>query len=388
MKTKFLLGGLLLSMTFKCLPLCAANIPVAEGYPDWQGVVDKNYVTGRMICPSDLRQKVTIVLEIENCANLSNLLVQAGGLTHQARTPYGYTWEQGGLQRNAIFLVSVRNKKDTATIIDTIKKLGKAGTEWDLAGIYLNWEVPFYENVTFVGGPDTAGKRPYFYVLGPGGSTILSQGTVSEKSVKEAVAVIQKELAKLKNAETPWIPFFGSVPEPKYFPQVAKTLDEGKPLPPLEKALLKEVQSKDPEKAKEAQILYDALNQTRSDLIQRVIMESSTAPHVAYSDIQKVLKYWASEKKRFEDVLKRIEADPDMKKMAKIFAQVLVWEDPKFTCKNAGEAKKIVAELKKMKKILDKIGDSENVFVQNAAALTGAKIDELVDLIPTKVAGK
>ena len=29
--------------------------PVAEGFPIWTGVTDKNYVQGRELCPSDLR---------------------------------------------------------------------------------------------------------------------------------------------------------------------------------------------------------------------------------------------------------------------------------------------------------------------------------------------
>lgn len=56
-------------------------------------------------------------------------------------------------------------------------------------------------------------------------------------------------------------------------------------------------------------------------------------------------------------------------------------------CKNAGEAKKIVAELNKMKKDLGKLKDSKVVVVQNGALLMDMKVDELIAQMPTKVAG-
>ena len=39
--------------------------PVAEGFVDWIGAVDKNQLSGRNLCPSDLRHKFVIVIEVD-----------------------------------------------------------------------------------------------------------------------------------------------------------------------------------------------------------------------------------------------------------------------------------------------------------------------------------
>ena len=45
--------------------LVAAPAPVASGFPVWQGVTDGNHVAGRRLCPSDLRDKVVVVVEFD-----------------------------------------------------------------------------------------------------------------------------------------------------------------------------------------------------------------------------------------------------------------------------------------------------------------------------------
>ena len=51
--------------------------PVAEGYPTWTGVTAKNYVQGRELCPSDLRHKVTIVIDLKMSEKLDEQLALA-----------------------------------------------------------------------------------------------------------------------------------------------------------------------------------------------------------------------------------------------------------------------------------------------------------------------
>ena len=71
-----------------------------------------------------------------------------------------------------------------------------------------------------------------------------------------------------------------------------------------------------------------------------------------------------------------------------MFCKVMVWADPAFTCKNAGEAKKIVAELNKMKKDLDKLKKSEVIVIQNGALLMDTQVDELIATIPSRLPEK
>lgn len=49
------------------LVACAAgkDDPVAAAYPDWTGLTAKNRIIGRELCPSDLRHKVAIIVELE-----------------------------------------------------------------------------------------------------------------------------------------------------------------------------------------------------------------------------------------------------------------------------------------------------------------------------------
>ena len=64
----------------------------------------------------------------------------------------------------------------------------------------------------------------------------------------------------------------------------------------------------------------------------------------------------------------KIKSVPDAEKLAKIFTKVMVWADSDFVCKNAGEAKKIVAELeKKIKPQIAKMKESNVIVIQNGA---------------------
>ena len=370
--------------------------PVAEGYPDWQGIDAKSYVCGREICPSDLRHKVTVVLEIEPGANLQSQLVMAapfGTATGLAQMGFGVNWEDYELPRNVIFVVSNRGNggaKDHEAILEALKY--KGDDQQKSAGLrsYQSSACAVYDGVTFTGAPDSTGKRPYVYVMGPTGKEPLYQGALDAAGVKAAQAAIAKGKKEIEGWESKWQPFYGNIPEPKYLPLLAKTLEKGKtaklaPLKAVEAAALKNVVSKDEEKAKEGQILFDAMSQTRSDLVMRIKMEVGACPHRAYYDIQELLKYWPSEKKRLDAAYAKLKANPEVEPLAKMFCKLMEWSKPDFTCKNAGEAKKIVQDLNKMKKSIEKMKESKNISVQNGAQLIDMKIDELVSVIPTKV---
>ena len=370
--------------------------PVAEGFPDWQGMSAKSFIMGREIGPSDLRHKVAVVVEIEPNASLQSQLVLAA----QFSTKVGlanFGWDGGNwetiesLPRNLIFVVSNRGggrDKDHEAIKEALKYKGDDTTISASLSQYRGVSCSMYDDLTFTGAPNSTGKRPYVYVMGHEGKEPLFQDTLTADSVKKANAAISKALAKMKEAQGSWKPFFGNIEESKYFPVVAKTIEKGKPLAPVSKALLKDVLSKDEEKAKEAQILYDAIEQTRSDLILRIGMEASACPHRAYYDVQKLLRYWPSERKRLDSAMARIKANPEAMKLAQMFCKIMVWADPNFTCKNAGEVKKIVAELNKMKKDLEKLKESKVIIVQNGALTMDSQVDELIAIIPTKVPEK
>ena len=367
--------------------------PVAEGFPDWQGVSAKNHIAGRAICPSDLRHKVTVVIEVEPNEKLQEQLIMAGGLIGvRAVGGFNENWETLELPRDQIALVSCwGGGKKQEQVLAALKSNDKTASQ-RLSGLRGDF-CSIYDGVTFTGAPDATGKRPYVYVMGPEGKEPLFKGALNEAALKDAAAAIEKGKKTIAGWDPKWRPFFGNIAEPKFNTSLAKTLEKGKTakvasLVPVEKALLTDVKSKDAEKAKEAQVLYDALNQTRSDLVLRIRMEAGKCPHRAYYDIQELLKYWPSEKKRVEAAATRIKGNPELEQLAKIFCKVMEWSRPDFTCKNAGAAKKITQELNKMKKTLAKLKESKEIAVQNGAMTVEMKVDELISAIPAKVPAK
>lgn len=395
MKTKMTaVMGVLMPAILLAAPPAAKVDPVAEGYPDWQGMSAKTFIMGRELVPSDLRHKVAIVVDVQPNDKLQEQLVLAATFAQKVGMPTGWeggNWETLELPRNVIFVVSNRGggkDKDHEAIKAALKYKGDDQAISAALVQYRGMACSMYDDITFTGAPDSTGKRPFVYVMGPEGREPLCQGELNAAMMKTANAAIAKGKKQIEGWETKWRPFYGNIGEPKFFPVLAKTLDKGKPLAPVEKAILKDVVAKDPEKAKEAQILYDALCQTRSDLVMRIKMEVAACPHRAYYDIQQLVKYWPAEKKRLEAVYAKLKTVPDAEKMAKMFIKLKTWADPEFTCKNAGESKKILAELNKMKKDLEKMKESKVIVVQNGALLMDIQVDELISTIPLKVPAK
>ena len=379
----------------------AAKIdPVAEGYPDWQGLTAKNYIAGREIGPSDLRHKVTIVIEIEPNEKLVEQLALASKLAGRAAfsTGFGANWEDLELPRDLIAAFSVRgaNAKSREEIVETLtskKKIADKDTASAISKLGGPTGCPFYDDLTFTGAPDGTGKRPFVYVMGPTGKEPLFAGKLDAAGLKEANAAIAKGKKEIAGWDPKWRQFYGNIDTPKFNVTLAKVLEKGKtakiaPLAPVSKALLTDVKSKDPERAKEAQILYDAIEQTRSDLVLRIGLEAGACPHRAYYDIQQLLKYWPAELKRVEAAKKQIETAPNAKMMGEIFVKLKEWGDPSFLCKNAAETKAIVANLQKMKKALAPVKESTNITAQNGALLLDMRIDDLITQMPNKVAAK
>lgn len=366
--------------------------PVAEGYPDWQGLVEKNHIRGREICASDLRQRAVVVFETDvNSPALAQQLLSSAqlvALTGLAGAAHGVNWEDRELPRDFILVHvvhgGVKGEEQLAAALKPPKDVdeSKATMYQTLNGAF----VPYYDNITFTGAPDTTGKLPYVYVLGAAGKEIVFQGAADTAGLRSAMTAAKKEVAKVKAVE--WKPFYGSVNEPQFFAkEMAKAVEKGK-IALTAKAILKGVTDKNADKAKEAQILYDAINQFRSDLVMRIKMEAYACPHRAYYDIRQLLKYWPSEKKKIEAQMQRINQIPGAMALCKMFAQVLEWANPSFTPKNASDAKSIVANMNKMKKQLAVMRESKVMVVQNGALLLDSQLDQLISEMPSRVPAK
>ena len=365
----------------------AKDDPVAPGFPVWRGVEDKNHVCGRRRTPSDLRHKVTIFLEVDANDKLQEQLMQAGSLMARpvielAQCDGNAEWEVPRTYATIISCYGMKNRSQVESALDV--KKGDTAAAVKMRGYSReSGGCSIYTGVSYRGMVDTTGKRPYIHVFGPKGAEPVFHGTLTSDSLKEATAAVDKVAKEVRDAEPPWKPFFGTVAEPKFNTALKATLEKGKAakkpsLEPIAKALLKDIQSKDEAKATEAQILFDAIAQTRSDLELKILIELRGSVHCAYRDMQTLLRYWPTEVKRVEPLLAALRAHPENELMGKIFIKLNGWSDPGFSCKNAAEAKKIIAELKKMKKDLAAPKESKNVTIQNCACLIDMKVDGMI----------
>lgn len=373
-------------------PAAGKADPVAEGYPVWTGVSDKSHVMGRMITPSDLRHKFTVVVEID-ANDVDKAKEQLGvaadlcALNSFRGVEESFNWARQELPRDSFVLVSYFGK-DASVLSEAMKT--KDVTLSARLNAMKRSLIPVYRDVTFEGAPDGAGKRPFVYVMGVEGKTPIYSGEATSKSVSAIRAAISKSKSALTESGWKWRRFYGSVDEPKFFKSLSKTLvpSKAKPVAAEVAKLKKGITSKNADTAKEAQILFDALEQTRSDLLYRIALEAPACPHRAAYDMQELLKFWPGERKKVATYAEKLKSIPDADKLARIFARVSEWADPAFECKNAGEAKKIVAELNKMKKDLEKLKESKVIVVQNGALLLDGEIDDLISLMPSRVQTK
>jgi len=373
-------------------PAKNAAEPVAEGYPAWTGVTPKNYIAGRVLASNaDLRQRAaTVVIEfdatktaeqLEKTGKLSMLNGMASLVGHGSTN-----WETLQIPHDVLVVYVAHNAKDHEAVVAGMKPKDPH-KEPGLHNLSQS-KAPMYEGVTFEGAPGNGGKFPFVYVMGYEGKEPLVKeefGAKTEAAVKKAIADQKKKMAE---ADLKWRPFYGYVAEPKHFHDIEKTLAKGKPLDAVEAKLLKSVKAADAEKAKEAQLLYDGLEQTKSDMMFLAQCSFANSPHVAAYNMDRLIKCWPKTKKQMSAVAEKIKANPAAQPLIRMYAKVMEWSNPDFTCKNAAEAKKIVAELNKMKKALEPLKEDKNVGIQNSSLMLDGMLDELISIIPTKAPQK
>jgi len=386
------------SLLLFALPLMAAPAknaaePVAEGYPAWTGITPKNYIKGRVLYSNaELRQRIAVVVEFDATKTAEQLeatgtMAELNG--YNANVWLSPNWETLELPRDVMIIYVARNVKTHEAVVEGMKY--KDSQKFlGLTAIAAN-AVPIYENVTFEGAPANGGKLPFVYVMGHEGkepllATAFTTIKATFPAVKKAVAEGKK---KITEEGLTWRQFYGNVGEPKHFKDLAKTLAKGKPLDQVEAKLLKGVTSKDAETAKEAQMLYDGLAQTKSDLMWTAQSCFKSSPHVAAYKMGILFKYWPKTKKQMAEVVEKLKTNPNAQPLIKVYAKIVEWSNPDYVCKNASEAKKNVAELQKMKKMIEPLKeDAKNITIQNSALMLDGMLDELITVMPTKVPQK
>lgn len=387
LKRSLVLGAVLLGLS-----ALAAPVPVADGFIDWSGLSTKNYLYGRTLTPSDLRQRTVIYVVVDGETFTNAKLKDFAALASFAVLPAGHAtqWETEELPHGPITVFSVRNVAkgtDAKTFAATFRP-PKDTPESEMTQ-YVTYSanmIPFYKDLAPVGAAELSDdKLPFVAVYAAEGAEPVH---VQEKYQPADIAKVRAAVKTAKEKEiADWTPPLG-IREPQHYKQIPALLAKGKPAAAALKILAAGVKSKDAEQAKEAQIMYDALNQYASDLKLRIGLEYSSAPARAYYDFQTLIRLFPSEKKKMQAIDQKIKQNKELGSLGKIFEKLMLWSRDDFVCKNAGEAKKIVQELQKIKKTLEGLAESQNAQIQGEAMLFSSQIDSLVEIIPTKVPQK
>ena len=358
----------------------------AADFVDWQNVTDKNLLAGLALTPSDLRQRAVVYVVVDDAwlkpENVSKL---AGLASAMPNPPEGFAWDIQELALKKIAVVSVRNLKGgTDAFAEKLKgKKGEDKTANQSISTLKNSKLPFYKDVAPVGEAElTAEQLPYVAVYGPSSAEPLFKAEKFDFGQMGAVRkIVNKAMADVP-ADWTW-PL--GVREPQHCKTLPALVAKGKPAKDLQAALKSSLKSSDPEVAKEARLISDAINQYGTMLKLRVALEYAQAPARAYYDVTQLVKMFPSEKKKMAAIDARLKKMPEASSLGKMMEKLMTWSRPDFAPKSKGEAKKIVAELQKIKKALDELSQSKNTHIQGEAMLISSQLDTLIDVIPTKV---
>ena len=310
--------------------LCASE--VAEGYADWTGVEPKNRIFGRVLSASDFRQRVTVFLLLpcdendETGKKLGDMLRGTRALTSVQSSPGGTTfnWDmEEQIPRGSLLVVLLHGKCTPKMLKNAMAPRQGENASTNPAKGWI-W-ASFYSNVEMVNGPDPEGRYPYVYVMGPSGTEPRWKGLYKKGNWKDVATAVSK--AKSEIGE--WVPLTG-VSEPRYFTKERQELCSGKPAQGVIAKLKSCLTDNDAEKAKEAQIMYDAVFQYRSDLLFRIEQEMQKCPARAFVDARRLFALFPQEKKRLQDVSAKMKSNKSLPTVGKILEKVLDWNRPDF----------------------------------------------------------
>jgi len=369
---------------------------VAEGFASWEGIDDKNYITGRRITPSDLRHRTVFLLHLDANALHSQFLATGSFIASGLGFPAAHmvTWDTlEAFPREYIALAVIHGECDLAKYREGLKFPKGKEVEQAESSAMAAWSgstfVAVYGDAAKLVGAEVPTEYPTAQVILPGSAEIAWTGKFSANNAK-ALKEVRGVLAKGKAASAEWRPLYG-VAEVQHWKNAEKIIKEGKTGYGLkaEKILLAGIKDKNPEKAKEAQIMYDALMQYRDDLALRIVGELHAAPARAIADMQILFTAFPTAKKNLKEVDARLKKVKGADKLGKMFVDFITWNQPDYLFKNASEAKKATQKIAAWKKDLELMAaDDKNQQLQGEAALLSSLLDALAESIPTKVPQK
>jgi hypothetical protein len=371
-KLTFLYAAALAAFSLYAAP--AAKIEkVAEGYPNWLGVVDANYLYGRNICSSDLRHKAAIIIFVEAGENMEKQLDLCVEFSYRNSgvPPADTVWETlDNIPRQSIVLVSVIGKVYKSKFVERLKKK-------DYGNSYLNTKVSFYNNVTLVGEPEEFPGFPYVMVMDPKSPVPAWKGKYSQA---ESAKVLKAFINAKKNIPE-WTPLYG-VAAPAHFEKARQQIAARK-LDAARKTLMGGFSNTDAAVRAEAQMMYDAIEQYRSDLLFRIQQEYVRAPARAFADLQILLKLFPNERRKIQEIDSKLKGKIDATVIGKIFEKMITYSQPDYSPKPS-ELKKNIAEVMRWKKMLAPLKEYNNVSISSQAMLVESQLDSLLENLKAK----
>ena len=148
--------------------------------------------------------------------------------------------------------------------------------------------------------------------MGPNGTEPLWKGLCTKEKLTEICKTADKAIREL----SAWVPMTG-VEEPKFFLKERDEIRQDKALKGVLTKLQKAFSDSNQEKAKEAQVMYDAVMQYRSELIFRIIQEHKVAPARAYVDMQRLFAMFPQDKKEMQEIVAKLNSNKSTAKIGK-----------------------------------------------------------------------
>ena len=371
---------LALALAAAALSLAAGAKPgakpetVAPGYPAFIMPEAKDWYRGRQLTSSDLRHKIAILLYVR-ATELQKDLLAVGPLARLNTTlscGEGASWANLKVPRARQVVVVVVGKTTDAKIMAACQTKNKDDSQ--ILRSFVG-DIPIVSGLSYTGGEEVTPEMcPYVAVFGAKGAEPAVKGKIAEVKA-DAQKKIMGELAK--DVPQNWRDYFGSVEgdESKAVPLLAKDLKAGKPLDKATAQAKKGVTNKDEALAQEAQIIFDALEQTKHDLEYKIEKELAAAPYCAAYDLVRLMKYWPSEKKKVAAAVAKTSGGP-FADLCKAYVNVKTWTDPNYNCKPS-EAKKNVKLIQGYRKKLAPLkDDAKNIALQNAALIVDIALED------------
>lgn len=355
------------------------DVPVAEGFPHWKGFETWLPGSARQLTPSDLRGRYAVVVEMKgNKASLLGQFKRVMTLQFLGFNPSSQTsWDFGLPHSDVIVVFNIHDAGE-----DVIGKdfSGEEDIKKELSQRAFN----FYTDLTFEGAPDAQSEYPFVYVMPPEGMEPIFKAKANDDIRKQVGAAIKKAKAAPKT----WHDYYGYVEEVKHTKGYDAAIAGGKTLMPIIAALRKGIVSTDPEVAKESQMLYDAIEQRKGDLEYFIAKEWRVSAAAAISDYNELVARFPAMKKdaALKGLVAKAQAVPDISSVMKVYPPFRIACDVNRRSISPSEAKKLAADMKKSKAVIDKLANSKTIHVQNLALLMQQMLDERVSEMEAKAA--